>query len=120
MSRRGALSYGCALWGALILFAVVIGWKVIDFYVLGPAMVKRAMNQVNAHVTDTLDRNLKQTEFNRLWADLRESPEGLPEMQYPNTAMFSGDTFVVMYEDSIPVPGFPAIRHTFRLRKLVR
>jgi hypothetical protein len=120
MSRRGALSFGCLLWGALILLVVVIAWKCIDFYVLGPAAVKRAMNRVDANVTDTLDRALKRQEFRRLWEELRDSPDGLPEMRFPNTAMFSGDTFIVMYEDSLPIPGFPPLRHSFMLRKLIR
>jgi hypothetical protein len=108
------------MWGALILLLAVVAWKFIDFYVLGPAAVKRAMNKVDANVTDTLDRAFKREEFRRLWEELRDSPDGLPEMQFPNTAIFSGDTFIVIYEDSIPIPGFPSIRHTFRLRKLIR
>jgi len=120
MSRRGAVSFGCVLWGAVIMFVLVIGWKLIDFYILGPAKVKRAMNTIDAHVMDTLDKGVKQSHFLTLWSELRDSPDGLPEMRYPNTAMFSGDTFIVMYEDSLPIPGFPALKHDFRLTSLVR
>jgi hypothetical protein len=122
MSRRGALSFGCLLWGCLILFVIVSAWKCIDFYILGPAAVKRAMNTVDANVTDTLDRAFKREEFRRLWNELlRESPEGLPNMQDPrNSAFFSGDTFIVMWLDSLPIPGVPPLRHSFRLSKVIQ
>ncbi len=117
MSKRGALSFGCVLWGALILFAAIVGWKFIDFYILGPAAVKRALNMVGAHVSDTLNRDSKLIEFRRLWIELYNESEDLPEIDSPT---FSGDTFIVTWVDSIPIPGFPAHRHTFRLRKFVR
>ena len=102
------------------MLAAVICWKLIDFYILGPAKVKRALNTVDAHVMDTLDKGVKQSHFNTLWGELRDSPDGLPEMRRPNIAFFSGDTFIVMYEDSIPIPGFPTLKHNFRLTSLVR
>jgi hypothetical protein len=102
------------------MFMLVSAWKCIDFYVLGPAAVKRAMNKVDANVTDTYDRTIKQTEFLRLWAELRDSPEGIPEMRHPNSYFFSGDTFVVIWVDSLPIPGFPPLRHSFRLSKVIQ
>jgi hypothetical protein len=120
MSRRGAVSFGCVLWGVLIMLVLVIGWKLLDFYILGPAKVKRALNTIDAHVMDTINKDVKQSHFLRLWSELRDSPDGLPVEGRPYTGMFSGDTFVVVYMDTLPIPGFPPLTHRFRLTNLVR
>ena len=120
MNRRGGVSFGCLIWGAVILFAAVTAWKLIDFFILGPAKVKRVMNQVYSECDDNLNPNLVQAQYLREWAELRDSPDGIPEMRAPNTATFSGDTFVVEFSDSISIPGFSPYRHTFRLSRLVR
>ncbi len=110
--RKGKL--GCLLWLALFLIIVLWGWKLVDFYVLGPAAVKKGMNETASQISAMNNTAAKKVEFLVLWADWRaDCPTDFTQCS------FEGDVFVVKWIDTLHVPAFPSICYTFRLAKAV-
>lgn len=103
------------MWAVLFCFVLLWGWKLMDFFILQPAAVKKDMNEVADTVNRIQNTAAKQVEFLSSWADFERSSD----MVFSTTA-FSGDSFVVEWHDTLNVPVFPSIPHTFRLTKLVR
>ena len=106
---------GCLLWFALFLIVVLWGWKLIDFYVLGPASIKKGMNETVDQVSRMNNTAAKQVEFLSRWADW----ERASSTPFTKTA-FHADSFVVEWVDTLHVPIFPSIVHQFRLTRIVR
>ncbi|MCD4707445.1 MAG: hypothetical protein K8S62_06880 [Candidatus Sabulitectum sp.] len=110
--RNGKL--GCLLWVALASIVVLWGWKLIDFYILGPAVVKKGMNETVDQVSILNNTAAKKVEFLVKWSEWRAGCSiGFTQCS------FEGDTFVVRWADTLHIPVFPSIRHTFRLKKAV-
>lgn len=111
--RNGKI--GCMLWAMLFLIIVLWGWKLIDFYVLSPAAIKKGLNETIDQVSPMNTTAAKQVEFNNIWADWERtcSTDFL-------SASFVGDSFVVMWDDTLHVPMFPSIAHQFRLSRVVK
>jgi hypothetical protein len=115
MTRVGAVKLGCLIWIVLILIVILWGWKLLDFYVLGPAAVKKVMNETWGEVNSFGQTQVKQAEYLMRWNQWkREQP--IPFVY----SGFSGDSFVVEWSDTLPVPVFPDITHKFRLARIVR
>ncbi len=111
--RNGKI--GCMLWIMLFLIIALWGWKLFDFYVLNPAAIKKGMNETIGQVDRINNTAAKQVEFNNRWADWERTC---------NTdflsASFVGDSFIVMWDDTLHVPMFPPISHQFRLSRVVK
>jgi len=105
---------GCLLWVILFCFVILWGWKLVDFYLLQPATVKKGMNETVDMVDRIQNTSAKQVEFLSRWADYRNTSG----MDF-TSASFQGDTFVVIWSDTLHVPVFPSIPHTFRLTRVV-
>lgn len=115
MGSRGAVKTGCLLWTALVLLVLLWGWKLLDFYVLGPAAVKKVMNDTWSEIDSFRQTNIRQAEYLTRWNQWRR------EQPIPfDYSGFVGDSFVVEWSDTLPVPVFPDITHSFRLKRLVR
>lgn len=101
----------------MVLFCLVIlwGWKLLDFFVLGPATIKKGLNETVEMVDRINNTAAKQVEFLAKWAEWERSCE----TRFSFTA-FQGDSFVVQWDDTLHVPLFPSIKHTFRLSRLLR
>ena len=106
---------GCLMWAVLFCFVALWGWKMMDFFVLQPAGVKKGMNEVADQVNRIQNTAAKQVEYLSLWADHERSLE-----RVFSTTAFSGDSFIVEWHDTLDVPVFPSIPHTFRLTRLIR
>ncbi|MCK5130844.1 MAG: hypothetical protein KAR40_01665 [Candidatus Sabulitectum sp.] len=106
---------GCLLWVVLFLMMVLWGWKLIDFYVLKPAAIKKVMNETVDQVSRMRSTAARQVEFLNLWADWRRSST----TAFTTTAFHGGD-FVVEWVDTLHVPVFPSIVHGFRLTRAVQ
>jgi hypothetical protein len=111
--KRGKL--GCLLWVTLAVFVVLWGWKLVDFYVIQPATVKKGMNETSDQVSRMQNTAAKQVEYLSVWAEW----ERTSDIPFTSTA-FQGDSFVVEWVDTLHVPVFPSIVHSFRLKKLVQ
>ena len=107
---------GCLLWAALFCIVVLWGWKLLDFYVLGPAAIKKGMNETLDQVSRMNNSQAKQVEFTQRWADWERSSTTI---QFSSKG-FQGDSFVVCWDDTLPVPMFPSIVHSFRLTRVVQ
>jgi hypothetical protein len=110
MARVGAVKLGCLIWIALILLVILWGWKLLDFYILGPAAVK-TWGEVNSFSQTPV----KQAEYLTRWNQWKR--------EQPISFVYSGflaDSFVVEWCDTLPVPVFPDITHRFRLARIVR
>lgn len=115
MSQNGAFRLGCLIWIALILLVLVWGWKLIDFYMLGPAAVKKVMNDTWNEVDSFTQTDVKQAEYLTLWNQWKR------EQTIPfDYSGFEGDSFLVEWSDTLPVPVFPDITHSYRLTRIVR
>lgn len=106
---------GCLLWVALFLIIVLWGWKLINFYVLEPAAVKKGMNETLDQVSRIGNAAAKQVAFQAEWAEWERSCGTVFSI-----TSFSGDSFVVEWTDTLDVPVFPSIGHSFRLTRLVQ
>lgn len=111
--RNGKI--GCLLWTILVLIIVLWGWKLMDFYVLSPAAIKKGINETVDQVSRINTTAAKQVEFNRRWADWERTCSTVFL-----SASFVGDSFVVKWDDTLHVPMFPPIAHQFRLSRVVR
>lgn len=110
--RNGKL--GCLLWVALALLVVLWGWKLIDFYVLGPAAVKKGLNETLSQVNHMNNTAAKKVEFLVRWADWKaDCPTRFTQCS------FEGDVFVVKWIDTLHVPVISSIHHTFRIARTV-
>ncbi len=103
------------MWALLFCFVLLWGWKLIDFYVLQPAGVKKGLNETMDSVSRVQTVAAMQVEFNSAWAEY----ERTSEIQFDFTG-FQGDSFVVQWTDTLHVPVFPSIPNEFRLTKLVK
>lgn len=115
MARVGAVKLGCLIWIALILLVILWGWKLLDFYILGPAAVKKVMNETWGEVNSFSQTPVKQAEYLTRWNQWKRGQ--------PIPFVYSGflaDSFVVEWCDTLPVPVFPDITHRFRLARIVR
>jgi hypothetical protein len=115
MRKLGAVTAGCLVWVVLVILVLLWGWKLMDFYVLGPAAVKKVMNETWGEVNTVRQTNLKQAEYLSLWNQWRREQPILFEY-----SGFQGDSFVVKWSDTLFIPVFPDITHTFRLTRLIR
>lgn len=115
MNRIGAVKMGCLVWIAAILLVILWGWKLLDFYALGPAAVKKVMNDTWSEVNAFTQTPAKQAEFLAIWSTWKRE-QSIP-FEYTG---FIGDSFVVKWTDTLPVPVFPDITHSFRLARVVR
>lgn len=106
---------GCFMWVVLFVFVVLWGWKLMDFFVLQPASIKKDMNDVAESVNRIQNTQAKQVEFLSRWGEYKHSTS----MVF-STSAFSGDSFVVEWHDTLHVPVFPSIPHTFRRVRLIR
>ncbi len=106
---------GCITWIILSCIVLLWGWKLIDFYVLKPALVKKGLNETLDSVSPAQITSARQVEFNRNWSELERNSE----IDFDFTG-FRGDSFVVQWSDTLHVPVFPSINHNFVLKKLVR
>lgn len=106
---------GCYLWVLLSLMLALWGWKLVEFYVLGPAAIKKGMNETVDAVSRMNNTAAKQVEFLSRWADW----ERASTIAFTATA-FQGDSFVVEWVDTLHVPIFPSIVHDFRLTRVVK
>lgn len=106
---------GCLLWVALFLLIVLWGWKLLDFYVLSPASVKKGINETVDQVSGINNTAAKQVEFLSRWADWKRTSS----TPFTRTS-FQSDSFVVEWVDTLHVPIFPSIVHEFRLTRIVR
>ncbi len=106
---------GCLLWVALFLMLVLWGWKLIDFYVLGPAVIKKGMNETIDQVSRMNNTSAKQVEFLSRWSEWRRTGTTLEF----TTSAFQGDSFIVEWTDTLHVPIFPSIPHDFRLSRII-
>jgi hypothetical protein len=111
--KRGKL--GCLLWVTLGLLVVLWGWKLVDFYIIGPATVKKGMNETLDQVSRMNNTAAKQVEYLSIWADWERT-----SLVSFSSAAFQGDSFVVQWVDTLHVPVFPSIVHNFKLRRLVQ
>ncbi len=91
------------------------GWKMVDFYLLKPSMVKKMLNETMDSVSPAQTVSAKQVEFNARWSEFERDSE----VSFDFTG-FRGDSFIVQWRDTLHVPVFPSISHNFVLRKLVR
>lgn len=102
------------MWTILFCFVLLWGWKLIDFYVLQPAMVKKGLNESMDSVGRVQTTAAKQVEFNTIWAEY----ERTSEIRFDFSG-FQGDSFVVQWADTFHIPVFPSIPHEFILKRLV-
>ena len=111
--RNGKM--GCLLW--IVLFALVSLWgfKLLDFYILKPAAIKKGLNETIDQVSIMNNTSAKQVEFLARWADW----ERTSGTAFTSTA-FQGDSFVVQWVDTLHVPVFPSIGHSFSIKRVVR
>lgn len=107
--------FGCLMWAILFCFVALWGWKLLDFFVLQPAGVTKGINETCDMVNRIQNTSAKQVEFLSLWADYKRSTD----VEFDSSA-FQGDSFVVVWHDTLHVPVFPSIPHVFRLSRLVR
>jgi len=107
---------GCLLWATLFLMIVLWGWKIIDFYVLSPAAVKKGLNETVDLVSRMNNTSAKQVEFLSRWSDWKRTGTTIEF----TTSALQGDSFVVEWVDTLHVPIFPSIPHDFRLTRIVR
>ncbi len=107
---------GCVLW--IVLFSIITlwGWKLLNFYVLEPRAVMNVMVEMGFEVNSNTNQNAKQTSFQSLWAEWARSSS----ITFSPQPQFYGDSFVVVWQDTLHVPVFPSIPHEFRLTKAVR
>jgi hypothetical protein len=110
--RNGKL--GCLLWIVLFCLVALTGWKLINFFILGPAAIKKGLNETVGMVDRINTTAAKQVEFSALWAVFEDSCD----TEFSSTA-FQGDSFVVEWKDTLHIPVFPSIQHTFRLTRVV-
>ncbi len=115
MDNRGAFKIGCLVWAAVVFLVVLWGWKLLDFHVLGPAAVKKVMNETWSQVDALNTTPARQAEYLTLWNQWKRE-QNIP-FQFSG---FRGDTFVVLWSDTLPVPVFPDITRDFRLARIVR
>ncbi len=106
---------GCLLWMVLFVFVALWGWKLIDFYILQPASLRKDLNEVVDGVNRIQNTQAKQLEFLARWREYEESTG-----RVFTTRAFSGDSFVVEWNDTLHVPVFPSIPHSFRQTRLIR
>lgn len=106
---------GCLMWGVLFVFVVLWGWKLVDFFILQPASVRKDLNEVVDRVNQIHNTQAKQVDFLSKWAEYERSVE-----RVFTTSAFNGDSFVIEWQDTIHVPVFPSIPHTFRQTRLIR
>jgi hypothetical protein len=106
---------GCVMWALLFALVLLWGWKLVDFYILGPAEVKKGMNETMDQVGRIQNTQAKQVQYLAIWAEYERNSEVL----FSRTG-FQGDSFVVQWSDTLHVPVFPSITHSFRLTRLVR
>ncbi len=106
---------GCLMWGILFVFVVLWGFKLVEFYILQPAGVRKDLSEVAEQVGRIQNTQAKQVEFLSLWADYERSCDRV----FTVTA-FSGDSFIVKWDDTLHVPVFPSIPHSFRQVRLIR
>ncbi len=106
---------GCLMWAVLFCFVLLWGWKLMDFFILEPAGVKKDINEIVDQVGRIQNTQAKQVEFLSRWGEYRRSAD-----RSFDQAGFSGDSFIVQWKDTLRVPVFPSIPHTFRLTRLVR
>jgi len=106
---------GCLMWGVLLVFVVLWGFKLLDFFILRPAGVRNDLSEVAEQVNRIQNTQAKQVEFLSYWADYERSCD-----RVFTTTAFSGDSFIVEWEDTLHVPVFPSIPHSFRQTRLIR
>ena len=108
---------GCLLWMVLFVFVALWGWKLMDFYILQPASLRKDLNEVVDGVNRIQNTQAKQLEFLARWREYEESTG-----RVFTTSKFSvnSDSFVVVWNDTLHVPVFPSIPHSFRQTRLIR
>ena len=109
---------GCLLWIALLAIVGLWGYKLIDFYALSPAAIKKGINETSDQTSRIQLTGPKQAEYLERWSLWRDS-SGIDFSQTTISYGFQGDTFVVQWTDTLHVPVFPSIVHDFRLKKVV-
>lgn len=106
---------GCLMWAVLFVFVALWGWKLMEFFILQPAGVRKDLSEVAESVNRIQNTQAKQVEFLSRWAEYERTCDRV----YTSTA-FSGDTFIVEWEDTLDVPVFPSIPNTFRQKRVIR
>ncbi len=106
---------GCGIWLVVVLLVVLMGYKVLDFYKIGPAVVKKGLNETIDQVHGINNPSAKKVAFNEYWADW-ERASMIPFIQ----TSFEGDSFIVRWNDTLHIPVFPSIIKEFRISRVVQ
>jgi len=119
MSRSGAISFGCLFTGALVLLALAMGWKFLDFLVLKPASVKGEINDIYDEVRTIENPATRWQTFKQGWRVMvRDTDNELIRTHPDNIHVTTGqDSIYFTYTDSLNFPLFGAYRKDFRIQR---
>ncbi len=65
---------GCLMWAVLFCFVLLWGWKLMDFFILEPAGVKKDINEIVDQVGRIQNTQAKQVEFLSRWGSTGDPP----------------------------------------------
>ncbi len=103
---------------ALIIIFVVLGWQVYSMYYRAPAMVTRSLDimyrNAGAHNSLVVKRAYLLERCTAARISGNTSVQGL---RYPDSVFCEGNTFIVVYTDTLELPGFSSHIHSFRIEK---
>ncbi|MBN1433636.1 hypothetical protein JW921_02680 [Candidatus Fermentibacterales bacterium] len=121
-SRAGKIGLSTIAFLAVALTIVSAAWKAIDFFILGPAGVKAAMNDVHDEIRGAsrhMPANRYFEEFRNGWlAYKRNSYDDIILRTSPPHEQ--GGRIFITYDDSIEIPALPTIRHEFSVSMTLR
>lgn len=105
---------------ALLLLVVLVAVKVVNVMTWTPGRVRGELNDVFTQVQNISPMSLRKAEFLILWGDYRLSEDCsdavVRSRDYPGNG-FDGNTYVVVYSDSVEFPGFPTFHREIRIEK---
>jgi hypothetical protein len=120
MRRTGLGRTGCIVWVSLLLLVVALIWKSLQFFILGPAEVKAALNDAYDRVRVLRGSpDIRRIAFYESWAALYDTTES-DLVGRCSRPVFDGDTVYVQYSDTFHLPAIPdsLTAKTFRIYRL--
>ncbi len=103
---------------ALILVFIVLGWQVYSMYFRGPAQVTRFMEIMCRNAGRNSSVETKRVNLVERCSAVRISGNtSVHGLKYQDSTYFEGTTFTIVYSDTLELPGFPSITHTFHVGK---
>jgi len=98
---------GCLVWVALGLLVLAFIWKSLQFYILGPAEVKAALNDAYDQVrVMRATPDVRRIAFFDAWRAVQDSTDS-PRVRRCTRPAFEGDSVYVQYSDTFHLPAIP-------------